>query len=159
MPVPAIRLTGLRATLDAEAAAHKQLKLRVEAGVLYLSPAGVAGLLPPHVPLTLDGLRGGRLQLRLTWRGVAVQAEVLPEGTSAGNLRLRVTGLRAGLLPLPSDAVGLLLSIVGKLPKGIYAVDNRTFEIHLGQLAGRIGLELPPLKRVTVNDQGAELDF
>lgn len=159
---PAIQISELQATLDPEAAAQKQVRLRVHGGVLRLSPAGIAGLLPPHVPMELTGIREGRLLLRMEVRGIPVNAEVLPEGTGAGNLRLHFTSLKvAAFLPLPADTIlGFLLPMLqSRLPRGIYVVEGRVLEINPGQLGEKIGLELPSLRRVTLTAEGAVLQF
>lgn len=161
MTDPAIRLSELQAVIDPEAAARKELRARVEAGVLQISRQGLAGLMPPHLPIDLEGISGGRLQLRAEWKGIPAVVDLLPEGTPAGTLLLRPTGMRlAGFVPLPAEAVlGFIYSLVAsKLPEARW-VQNRMLEVDLQALARRIHLELPPLRRVAVEPWGVELQF
>ena len=152
MADPALTITGLRASIDPEAGARRELRLRVEAGVVGLSADGLAALAPPD--LEFEGIRGDRLIVR--WK--AFTAEVLLEGTPAGTLCLRCTALRAGFLPVPAEALGLALGFLAK-QEGIRAVDGRTFDVDLQRLARRIRIELPPLERVVVEPEGVTLRF
>ena len=152
MAGPAVAITGLRASLDLEAAARRELRVRVEAAVVRVSPAGLAALAPPD--MELEGIRGDRVIVR--WK--AFTAEVLLEGTAVGTLCLRCTALRAGFLPVPAEALGLALGFLTKT-EGIRAVDGRTFDLDLQRLARPFGVELPPLERVVVEPEGVTLRF
>jgi hypothetical protein len=151
-------MTDLRATVDPHAAARRELHVCVEAVTVRLSPRGLAALLPPGIPVALQGIRGDRLSLRLTWKGFSGVAEALLEGTATGTLRIKFTGLRAGFIPLPVDAVlGTLLSFAPR-KEGVI-VRGSAVELDLQGLARRIGVELPPLQRAVVTPEGVELAF
>jgi len=149
---PAVRVAGLRATVDPGG------EVTVLGGAVRLTPAGLERLLPPGAPVRVAGITRGRVLLRGHWNGLPVAAEVLPEGTPEGRLRLRLTAVKAGVLPLPPDLVaGALLGQVPAAP-GLHRVGN-TLEIDLAAAARPLRLALPVLARVAVGEGWVEGGF
>jgi hypothetical protein len=154
-----IRISGVRAEVDAAALARKEVRARVHSLILRLTPEGITALLPPGLPLVVHGINAARLQGRAQVMGVHLDLDVLPEATPGGRLRLRFTGLRAGgFVPLPAETlIGAFLSARRPDAPGVHVVEGRMLEIDLRELLARFGVELPPVERVGLGPGWAEL--
>ena len=164
MPPLGLELSGLRATVETEALAERQVRLHVESGLLRLSPHGLTLLLPPGTPVAIRRVIPGRLLLHgsVDYRGnrLTGDAEVVPRVTTRGRIRLEVVSFRAlGFIPVPIAGVTWFLRtrLSGKL--GVHFGEGDHLEIDLAEILRTIGVDLPPLKAAHAGDGVAELEF
>jgi hypothetical protein len=163
VPPPALEISGVAGELDAAALGRRRVALRVTAGVLRLSEAGLALLLPPALPLKLERIADGRVLLRGRVRvpvigDVDALAEIRPR-LAGGRIRLEVVAVRAGMLPVPPSAIGFLLR--GRLPDkpGLSLGEGDTLEIDLAAVLAPLGIELPVPSALGVTGGMIELNF
>lgn len=160
MSTVAIAVTGVRATLDEDALAARRLRLRIERGLLRVSQAGLAGLLPATTPVQVDRISGGRIYFRTFFTSVGGVAEVLPRTTLEGRLRLEITSFRAGgLLPIPIPAVVWAIRSFLPARRGIYFGEGDHLEADLGELLEPFHIALGPLRKVSAGEGMVELQF
>jgi hypothetical protein len=164
MPALGLELTRLRATVDTASLAEQQVRLHVEGGLLRLSQAGLAQLLPPGVPLSVRGISQGRILLNGKYEvmGIAVgaDAEIAAGATSQGRLLLEVVSVRgAGFLTVPRSLV--IWGIRNKLPNrpGIRIDEADRLEIDPAAILHPMGVTLPPLKAVRADGGVLEVEF
>lgn len=153
-----IRITGVRAEIDAAALARREVRARLEALAVRLSPEGITALLPPGTPLTIYGINAGRLQARGAFKGIPFDLDILPEATPTGRLRLRFTGMRlGGFLPLPAETILSAVFAALRFGPGVHVVEGRMLEIDLRELLARLNIEAAPVDRVGLSPGSAEL--
>lgn len=159
MPHPALRIEGLRASLDPEALLQRRLRLEVEGGTLRLSAAGLQLLLPPGTPVQVQRISGGKLVLFGTFKGFHGTLELRPSVSPTGNARLTVEAARAGFLPLPAFVVSSALRFLLPVRPGLRVTDEGFVEIDLAEPLRRVGVELPRLRSVRVDEGLIQLGF
>jgi hypothetical protein len=165
---PGLQIVTLQAELDPEALAEGRAALKVERVRLRFSVEGLALVLPPGAPVSVERLRGGHAFLRVRRGSLAAVVEVWPTVSPSGRLRLEPVSVRAGLLPLPRAAVAVVL---GRLREelmqkpGLHVAEGNVAEIDLGEilwyLAGKIGasVELPRLQTARAGEGILELEY
>lgn len=156
MAAVAVKVMALRARLDPLDLARKEFRLRIEGGRLYLSEHGLALLLPPGLPLTLQRITPGVLHFQARAAGFNVGLQVRPSVTPQGRLRLPITGLMGFVVPI---LLGLVKERLAGKP-GLHFTPSNEIELDLAEIIAYVSqVELPPLKAARAGEGVAELEF
>ena len=156
MAAVAVKVMALRASLDPVDLTRKEFRLRIEGGRLYLSEHGLALLLPPGLPLTLQRITPGMLHFQARAAGFNVALQVRPSVTAAGRLRLPITGLMGFVAPI---LLGVMKEKLAGKP-GLHLTPANEIELDLAEIVAYVSqVELPPLKAARAGDGIAELEF
>jgi len=161
-----VEVVRVRGAVDVEGLANRQVRLRLESGLLRLSDVGLRWLLPPGTPVRIERIRGGRLfasaQHRLGFFDVTAMIEVRPVVSSRGRIRLEPVSFTAAGVSLGAGTLRMLLGAIrDRLNKpGLYLTGENVLEIDLAEILWKVaGVEMPPLKAVRAGDGVAELEF
>ncbi len=144
----ALAVTGLRGVVTVDPDGTQILGVRLTAGFLRISDAGLRGLIPPGVPLMGDRIEEGRVHFRVIYRGVEGAVQARPEVSPAGRLRLEIISARALIFPIPASMITFLFSSMAPDKPGIHAGEGGHPEIDLGEILAPAGITLPPLRHV-----------
>jgi hypothetical protein len=152
----AVKVMALRASLDPVDLARKEFRLRIEGGRLYLSEHGLAMLLPPGLPLTLQRITPGVLHFQARAAGFNLALQSRPSVTAEGRLRLPVSGLMGFVVPI---LIGLMKERLTGKP-GLHFTPSNEIELDLAEIIAYVSpVELPPLRAARAGDGVAELEF
>ena len=164
MPPLGLELSRLRATVDIEALAERQVRLHLEGGLLRLSQDALARMIPPDKPVAIHRVTEGRIVIggRFQYRGLTLpgEAEIAPRAGADGRAHLSVVSIRAaGFIPIPASAAIWLLRNLARPRPGIRFGEGDQVEIDLAELARPAGIFLPPLQAVRAAEGVLELEF
>jgi hypothetical protein len=154
--VAGVQIEAVRAVIDAAALAERRPSGELIAAVVRIDEAGLATLLRAR-DLELERIEGGRIGVRGQFGPISGAAQLVPAVGPGGTLRIRVTSVRAGFLPLPGFVVeGALRQLTEGKPGTTLLADN-VIEVDLARAAREAGVAvvLPPLR--TVGAEGGVL--
>jgi hypothetical protein len=157
-----LQITEFRADVDPSALAARRLAMRVRHVGLACTERALASLLAPAGNVRLLRLGGDGIRVALGRGPLAAEVELRAQVSPRGCILLTPVSGRVGALALPGGAVGALFSLArgafeGK--PGLALTAGRSLEVDLGALLWRAGVELPPLRTLTVREGSIELQY
>src|SRR5947209_7640945 len=159
MPPPGIRISGLRGCLSDEALLERRLDLALDGGVLRATEAGLRRLIPPGGRLSLEQISAASIRLRVSSTLVSAAAEIRPLVGENGFLGMEILSARAAGIPVPIGLVAAALREAMPQQPWLHARGGTRWDVDVAAVLQPLGLGLPPLSAVRLEDGALELEF